>query len=98
MTKNKIVGIALVLFTFILAILYTLKNTLFLNETINYIGIIMALVLIMNALLVLILVPKEQKKVLASRPIGYGLTLNPRNPIGLVIYILLILLVLFITY
>ncbi|MGH1648661.1 hypothetical protein ABE945_12895 [Enterococcus gilvus] len=68
MTKNKIVGIALVLFTLILTILYTLKNTLFLNETINYIGIIMALVLIMNALLVLILVPKEQKKSLHPDP------------------------------
>ncbi len=40
MTKNKIVGIALVLFTLILAIFYTLKNTLFLNETTNYIGMI----------------------------------------------------------
>lgn len=97
MTKNRIVGTALVIFGLILAILYALKNTLFLNLTINYIGIIMVLVLIMNALLVLILVSKEQKKILSSRPIGYGLTINPRNPIGVLIYILLILLALFIT-
>ncbi|MDT2600319.1 hypothetical protein P7D85_11080 [Enterococcus hulanensis] len=90
MIKNKVTGIALGIFALILIILYTLKNTLLSDLSINYIGIIVSLVLIMNAILILILVPKEQNKLFVSRPIGYGLTINPRNPIGLLIYVLLI--------
>lgn len=97
MTKNKVLGASLGVFTIILIFLYTLKNTVLSNVNINYIGIIMALILIMNALLVLILVPKDQSKLFVSRPIGYGLTINPRNPLGLLIYALLIILIYFIS-
>ncbi|MDT2521979.1 hypothetical protein [Enterococcus raffinosus] len=93
MTKNKVIGTSIGIFTIILILLYTLKNTVLSNVTINYIGIIMALILIMNALLVLILVPKDHGKLFVSRPIGYGLTINPRNPLGLLIYAFLIILV-----
>ena len=83
MSNNKVLGIALGILAIILIILY--------------IGIIIALVLSMNAILVLILVPKEPKKLFVSRPIGYGLTINPRNPLGLLIYTLLIILMFLIT-
>lgn len=96
MSKNKVIGIALGILAIILIILYTLKNTLLANLNINYIGIIIALVLSISAILVLIIVPKEQKK-FVSRPIGYGLTINPRNPLGLLIYTLLIILIFLIT-
>lgn len=95
MTKNKVIGASLGIFTIIFIFLYTLKNTVLSNININYIGIILSLILIMNALLVLILAPKEQSKLFVSRPIGYGLTINPRSPLGLLIYILLIVLVYF---
>jgi len=91
MIKNKATGITLGIFGLILIILYTFKNTLLSSLSINYIGIIISLVLIMNAILVLILVPKEQNKIFILRPIGYGLTINPRNPIGLLIYVFLII-------
>ena len=97
MSNNKVLGIALGILAIILIILYTLKNTLLANLNINYIGIIIALVLSMNAILVLILVPKEPKKLFVARPIGYGLTINPRNPLGLLIYTLLIILMFIIT-
>lgn len=97
MSNNKVLGIALGILAIILIILYTLKNTLLANLNINYIGIIIALVLSMNAILVLILVPKEPKKLFVSRPIGYGLTINPRNTLGLLIYTLLIILMFLIT-
>ena len=71
MSNNKVLGIALGILAIILIILYTLKNTLLANLNINYIGIIIALVLSMNAILVLILVPKEPKKLFVSRPIVY---------------------------
>ncbi|MGL9730389.1 hypothetical protein IGI44_003807 [Enterococcus sp. DIV0756] len=61
MSKNKVIGIALGILAIILIILYTLKNTLLANLNINYIGIIIALVLSISAILVLIIVPKEQK-------------------------------------
>lgn len=93
MIKNKATGIALGILSLILIILYTLKKTFLSNLSINYIGIIISLVLIMNAILVLILVPKEQKELFVSKPIGYGLTINPRNLLGLFIYILLIILI-----
>lgn len=96
MSKNKVINIALGILAIILIILYTLKNTLLANLNINYIGIIIALVLSISAILVLIIVPKEQKK-FVSRPIGYGLTINPRNPLGLLIYTLLIILIFLIT-
>lgn len=64
MSNNKVLGIALGVLAIILIILYALKNTLLANLNINYIGIIIALVLSMNAILVLILVPKEPKNYL----------------------------------
>lgn len=97
MNKNKVIGIALAILAIIIIILYVLKNTLLSNMSINYIGLIIALVLIMNAVLVLILNPKKQNKLFVSRPIGYGLTINPRNPMGLLIYALLILFIFLIT-
>lgn len=97
MNKNKVFGIALAILAIIIIILYVLKNTLLLNMSINYIGLIITLVLIMNAILVLILNPKKQNKLFVSRPIGYGLTINPRNPIGILIYVLVILFIFLIT-
>ncbi|EOH75260.1 MULTISPECIES: hypothetical protein [Enterococcus] len=97
MNKDKVIGVALAILAIIIIILYVLKNTLLSNMSINYIGLIIALVLIMNAVLVLILNPKKQNKLFVSRPIGYGLTINPRNPMGLLIYALLILFIFLIT-
>ncbi|MGP5431381.1 hypothetical protein ACTXNW_18500 [Enterococcus malodoratus] len=97
MNKNKIIGIALAVLTLVIIILYVLKNTLLSNVNVNYVGLIFAIVLIMNAILVLILNPKKQSKLFVSRPIGYGLTINPRNPIGILIYVLLILFIFLIT-
>lgn len=97
MSKNRVIGVALGIAALFLILLYALTNTLLLNMNINYVGIIIALVLIMNAILVLILVPKEQKNLFVTRPIGYGLTINPRNLMGLFIYTLLIVLMYLIT-
>lgn len=97
MSKNKIIGIALAMLTVIISILYALKNTLLSSSDINYVGIIVSLVLIMNAILVLFLVPKEQNRLFVARPIGYGITLNPRNLLGLLLYLLLIVVIFLIT-
>ncbi|MGM0340631.1 hypothetical protein [Enterococcus sp. AZ007] len=97
MAKNKIIGITIGIFALLLIILYVLKSTLLASMRLNYIGAIISLVLIMNATLVLILNPKEQNKLLAPRPIGYGSTINPRNLVGLLIYAFLILLSFLIT-
>lgn len=97
MNKDKVIGVALAVLTLVIIILYVLKNTLLSNVNVNYVGLIFAIVLIMNAILVLILNPKKQNKLFVSRPIGYGLTINPRNPIGILIYVLLILFIFLIT-
>jgi len=86
--------VGLVVFGIFLIGLLILKNTLFVDFTINYPAVICLALILMTVIVGFLVVPKDEKSFLLPKAIGYGWTPNPRNRFGFLFYLIFIVVLL----
>ena len=94
MKAKKYNRLALIILALFVLLLLLLKNTLLVELQLNYIAIIGFAVILLTVIVGFLLVPTHEKKLFIPKYYGYGISLNPRNLVGLAIYSNLLLVML----